>query len=66
MGVGEVGSETGIFPLLYVLKMSLRRGGGAKKAKTPLRNIKITKRYLYFIHSTFEIVSLRVKGGLIS
>ena len=34
------GSENGHFPLLYVLKMSLRRGvGGAKKTKTPLRNI---------------------------
>ena len=36
------GSENDNFPLLYVLKMSLRRGvGGSKKAKTPLRNIKM-------------------------
>ena len=36
------GSENGDFPILYVLKMSLRRGvGGSKKAKTPLRNIKM-------------------------
>ena len=36
------GSENGNFSLLYVLKMSLRRVVDAsKKAKTPLRNIKM-------------------------
>ena len=40
-----VGPENGNFPLLYVLKMSLRRGvGGSKKAQTPLRNIKMVPK----------------------
>ena len=37
------GPENGNFPLLYVVKMSLRRWVGASKSlKTPLRNIKMT------------------------
>ena len=36
------GPENGNFPLLYVVKMSLRRWvGGSKSLKTPLRNIKM-------------------------
>ena len=37
------GPENGNFPLLYVVKMSLRRWvGGSKRAqKKPLRNIKM-------------------------
>ena len=36
------GLENGNFPLLYVVKMSLRRWvGGSKNLKTPLRNIKM-------------------------
>ena len=36
------GPENGNFPLLYVVKTSLRRWvGGSKKAKTPLRTIKM-------------------------
>ena len=36
------GPKNGNFPLLYVVKMSLRRWvGGSKNHKTPLRNIKM-------------------------
>ena len=42
-------AKNGNFPLLYVLKMSLCRGvGGSKKAKTPLRNIKMVP-YLHVL-----------------
>ena len=35
--IGVGGPENGNFPLLYVVKMSLRRWvGGSKKAKNPL------------------------------
>ena len=37
--------SNGNFPLLYVVKMSLRRRvWGSKKAKTPLRSIKIVPK----------------------
>ena len=35
------GPENGNFPLLYVVKMSLRRWVVQKSLKTPLRNIKM-------------------------
>ena len=36
------GPENGIFPLLYVVKISLHRWvGGSKSLKAPLRNIKM-------------------------
>ena len=39
------GSENGNFHLLYLLKMSLRRGGGgSKKVKIPLHNIKMVPK----------------------
>ena len=38
--IGEGGSENDNFPLLYVMKMTLRRGvGGSKNSQTPLRKI---------------------------
>ena len=44
------GSESGNFSLLYVLKMSLRRGrDGSKKAKTPLRNIKMVPNLTFYL-----------------
>ena len=40
--IGGGGSDNGNFPLLYTLNISLHRGvGGSKKAKIPLRNIKM-------------------------
>ena len=40
--IGVGGPENGNFPLLYVVKMFLRRWvGGSKSLKTPLRNIKM-------------------------
>ena len=42
MEIGVGGPENGNFPLLCVVKMSLRRWvGGSKKPQTPLRNIKM-------------------------
>ena len=39
------GPENGNFPLLYVMKMSLRRGWVVLKSlKTPLRNIKMAPK----------------------
>ena len=44
------GSENGNFPLPYELKISLRSGvGGSKRAKTPLRNIKMDPNCLVLI-----------------
>ena len=41
IGLGG-GPEDGNFPLLYVMKMSLRRGvGGSKRPQTPLHNKKM-------------------------
>ena len=39
--IGVGGPENGNFPLLYVVKMSLRRWVVQKSLKTPLRNIKM-------------------------
>jgi len=40
------GPENGNFPLLYVMKMSLRRGWVVLKSlKTPLRNIKMAPNW---------------------
>ena len=42
------GPENGNFPLLYVVKMSLRRGWVVQKSlKTPLRNIKMAPYVKY-------------------
>ena len=44
------GPENCNFPLLYVVKMSLRRWVGASKSlKTPLRNIKMTPNLKLFV-----------------
>ena len=41
------GQENGNFPLLYVVKWSLRRWvGGSKSLKTYLRNIKMAPNYI--------------------
>ena len=51
-GIGVGGPENSNFPLLYAMKMSLRRGWVVLKSlKTPLRNIKMAP---YVIH-TFQI-----------
>ena len=39
--IGVGGPENGNFPLLYVVKMSLRGWVVQKSLKTPLRNIKM-------------------------
>ena len=39
--IGVGGPENGNFPLLYVVKMSLRRWVVQKRLKTSLRNIKM-------------------------
>ena len=39
------GPENGNFPLLYVVKMPLRRWvGGSKSFKTPLRNVEMAPK----------------------
>ena len=44
------GPENGNFPLLYVMKMSLRMGWVVLKSlKTPLRNIKMAPKQEYLI-----------------
>ena len=49
------GPENGNFPLLYVVKVSLRRWvGGSEKPQTPLRNIKMAPYYCGWIVATFQ------------
>ena len=51
------GPENGKFPLLYAVKMSLRRWvGGSKSLKTPLRNIKMAPNIHAFLigHPVFR------------
>ena len=48
-GIGVGGPENGNFPLLYVVKMSLRIGWVVLKSlKTPLRNIKMAPYHHHF------------------
>ena len=56
------GPENGYFPLLYVVKMSLRRWVVQKSLKTPLRNIKMAPNYDYQ-YSFLETLKMKRKKG---
>ena len=44
-------NRRGNFLLLYVLKMSLRRGGGQKSPKTPLRSLNMVPYKAFYIEN---------------
>ena len=55
------GPENGNFPLLYVVKMSLRRWVVQKSLKTPLRNIKMAPYVTeYGAHSVTKSMVLSI------